>query len=228
MGDVEQLRFAQLLKRVFGTRAVNPGRILTPAVSPTTEVQDFYQPENRASRGEGLWGAVLASLSNTVASFSTMSLSNPANSNKVTVLKKVTVSMLVPTATVQPASMAFMLSVPQTPSQGGVVVNSRDSRRSSLFQIGPPLSTTYITSTQGVNTLDTFAAVSVWGFLIPTVATNSTLYVHRDEVDYVLLPNTNVNIGIRLSTLPTATWTYMVAVEGYERTIDLNELNPVA
>ncbi len=227
MGDVEQLRFAQLLKRVFGTRAVNPGRILTPAVSPTTEVQDLYQPENRASRGEGLWGAMLATLPNTVANYSTLVVSNPAGSNKVTVLKKLTLSMLVPTSTVQPASMGFFVSTPGTPAQGGGSVNSRDSRRSSLFQ-NMPLATTYITITQGVNTLDFFAAVSLWGFLIPTVAANNSLYVHRDEMDIVLLPNSNVNIGVRLTTLPTATWTYMVAVEGYERTIDPNELNAVA
>ncbi len=229
MGDAEQLRFAQLLKRVFGTRAQNPGRVLTPAVSPTADVQDGYQPENRSNRGEGLWGAGLTPFNvNTVGNTEALLIINPVGSNKVTVVKKLTVSCLIPTATVQPAgTAAFFISNPTTTAVGaGVSTNSRDSRRNNF---NAPLSTQYSTALLSPINLQTQAVSSIWAFELDTsaVATQG-LYVHRDEIDVVLLPGSHIVIGFIVSGFPTAAWKYTLFCEGYERTIDPNELTFVA
>ncbi len=227
MGDVEQLRFAQLLKRVFGTRAVNPGRILTPAVSPTADVQDVYQPENRNNRGEALWGAGLTPMNVGLANMGLFTISNPANSNRITVIKKVTVSLLVPPSTAQALGTAgFFIGNPSVGSAGGISVNSRDSRRSNF---NAPLSTIYTTQTVGTINLQTQATLSIWGFeLDPTTVTTNSLYVHRDELDIVLFANVRCELGFRTQVLPSTAWNYTIFVEGYERTIDPNELTAVA
>ncbi len=228
MGDVEQLRFAQLLKRVFGTRAQNPGRILTPAVSPTAEVQDFYQPENRSNRGEALWGAGLTPLAMAVANGTSFNITNPANSNRITVIKKVTVSCLVPTATVQAAgTAAFFIQNIAPGVTTGVSVNSRDSRRTNF---NSPLTTQYSQNNAvGTSNLQTLAVLSIWGFELDTTAdATKFLYVHRDELDIVLLPNSQIYMGFRNQVAPASTWNYTLFVEGYERTIDPNELTFVA
>ncbi len=221
MGDVEQLRFAQLLKRLFGTRARDPGRNLSPLVAPTTDLQDFYQPENRANRGEKLF-TVFATLTNLAATnFGVALLTNPVASGRIGVVKRVTWSGIAPTTTTQPGVTFLAISDPLALGAFGVPGVLKDSR----YGVGAQGTLGFGSATTSVQPLNINSTYKVQ-FLLGAATTS---FFHQvDNLDIVLSQGFHFNFHFTSDTLPAVTYTWNIQVEGYERTIDPNELNPVA
>jgi len=222
LADVTQLRFAQLLKRAFGVKAMDPGRVLSPIVTASHEIADTYQPENRASRGEKLFG-MTNQYTNAVGGFGIAVFVNPTGSGRIAVMKRVTWSLNLPTAATQPGAIAFSIGIPQVAGATVPLIfgQVKDSRFAILTGTVTAVASGLQTSTTGVSGFlnTTLYAVQVF----PGAATVPT-YHQVDNLDIIVPPGWLNAILFRGDTLPTGTYTWTVCVEGYERTADPNEL----
>lgn len=224
MADITQLRFAQLLKRLFGVKTSDPGRALMPGVIATAEVNDTYQPENRASRGEKLFG-VLNNLSNIAAtSFGLNVFIMPSGTNRIAVIRRATLSVLLPTAANQPGSLFFGARIPQPGSQSILVqCQAKDARFNIQSGGNTNLACGISNATAGILgwTNSTLHAVQ----LFPGAAAVPTIYV-IDNLDIPVPPGFQVTFALAADALPVATYTYTLCLEGYERALDPNETLP--
>ncbi len=221
MSVLEQHRYTEMVKRLFNQKPSLPVA-LTQAVSPTVDVQDAYRPEQRALRGERLWGCCLE-LTTALAATNDLILVNPGSSLRIAVISDVTVSLLVPTSTVQAVdSGAFFVSRPVAEGSVGAGVSGKDTRN-LLTQ-----STQFTTRTGGTTNIQTKATNSVWGFKLPTETTARQLIVQKNDMEVVLFPGFTCDIGFYVSAFPTTAWLYLVSVEGFERPFEGGETTQVA
>ena len=225
MKALEQHRFSEMVKRVLNAKSTQAVFGLNQALSPTIDVQDGYRPEQRASRGERLWGCTLQLTQGIAANTSNiMILVNPPSSQRTTVLQRVTASLLVPTNVVQPVdTVGFFITRPQAEGSVGAGVSGKDTRN-LLTQ-----STQFTTRVNlAASNLQTLAVNSIWGCQVPILATTSAFVIQHEQEDVVLFPGFTCDIGFRVSAQPTVLWNYIVSLEGYERPFEAAETTQVA
>lgn len=225
MGQVTQTRFSSLLKRVMALKAVDPGQAVGPFIQPCTDVQDFDQPENRAIRGERLWGAGMQT-SNVAANFSQINLINPVGSGKLLVLRRCTWAFNTPTAANQPGvvfiAIGFPTAITTQTITGGAQVKARDSRMIIPGALGSLGTSGFGTQTTG--TLSSFWGSATYYETVPMAAAAFYLRIQVDRLETVLSPGFYIGINFASDTLPVATLNWGVHCEGYERTLDPQEV----
>lgn len=217
MADITQLRFAQLLKRTLGLKAIDPGQVIAHQLVGTYDIQDTYRPEHRADRGERLLSMGIQ-ISTTTTNCVLANLIAPAG-GRTFVLRRAWFNLNLPTATTQPGQVYALIGGvnPATaPTQQAV---SKDTRT-------PALSLATGLNVQNFTTLGPAAVIvnSMWfQQLFPQAALTPTTIV-VDTLDVVLSPGNQVTVGLRADTFPTAGYNYNVFVEGYEYVPDVAEL----
>jgi hypothetical protein len=225
LADVTALRFGSLLKRVFGIKAIDPGRFLVPTIQPVAPVTDLtYAPEERADRGERNFqgNAVLTNTSAT--SFGGTVIPNPAGSGRMIVVRRVRLDVLLPTATNQPGNIHFdmlLAAVANTPVNGA---NGKDTR---FFYGGTPVGKGLATLVNFVGGITTIVQLqtSTWAVLFAGAAATPTSLTF-DNVDIVITPGFELDLILRSDVLPAATYNYYLTVEGYERALEPGEALP--
>jgi len=225
LADITQLRFGNLLKQTLGIKAGDSGRSVPSYIIPVNEVQDAYRPEFRAPRGERLWGMNRTQVTTANINFGACVLPNVVGSNKLIVVKRAWVSLLLPTAVQQPGRTHFDIVlnvVGQTPANGA---NAKDGRYylpiSGNAQKGVA---TLVGITSGTTTLaDFLGSFSIE--LFPGAAAVPTL-LQLDNLDLVLCPGTQAEFYLRSDVISTLTYNWLLTLEGYERTADQNEIVP--
>jgi hypothetical protein len=220
IADVLQLRFATLLKQLLALKVSDPGRTLSGDIVPTFDLQDPYRPEQREPRGERLFGMV-AQFSNTNATFNWGTVST--SPNHLVVVKRLILSLNLPTSVVQPGNVYFAITGPSTPPANNPVQFARlkDSRYIVITGGGQGWSQLNGTS-GGASALPSNASPLAFS-LFPGAAAVPTLIV-VDNLDLVVFPNADVSFMLRSDTLATATYSWTLSLDCYERTIDPNEL----
>jgi hypothetical protein len=227
LAEITQLKFAQLLKRKLGLKAIDPGRVTAGTVQPIFELQDpAYAPENRADRGERLWTLSGGfSVSSGANGFNQVQVVSPVN-GRATVVKRMTVSAVIPTSTNQPGLLALLagMNMTQTPGTISTPPRTKDSRAAFPFSI----TTGYAIVPEAALGINTSINLSLWGMEIPPPAA-ATAYFSQiiDNLDIVLWPGTGAEFGIRGDTNAVAGWTWYFAIEGYEFTPDASEVSPL-
>ncbi len=226
MAQVTQLRFATALKQLLGLRVSDPGRVVAPTIAPTLEVQDVYRPEARLSRGERSFGIGINMTNATGAAFASCTLYQLANSNRLSVLKRVTLSLNLPTATVAPGNVYFGINRPILSPSALTVSNPatpKDARVSS--GLSQSILSTNLLSQGGLPATAPPNTTGVYVCLFfPGAATVPTIH-QVDNLDVVIVPGTQVTIQFGSDTNTVAPgYTYNVFCEGYERAIDPSEL----
>ncbi len=224
MAQVTQLRYATALKQLLGLRVSDPGRVVAAALAPTLEVQDTYRPETRLSRGERSFGIGINVTNATGANFSSTVLYQLQNSNRLTVLKRVTLSLNLPTATVAPGNVYFGILRPASSGFGAVNPATPKDARVSVGLSQTVLSTNIFT----VGGLTASAPPNTTGVYVclffPGAATVPTIH-QVDNLDIVITPGTQVTLQFASDTNTVAPgYSYNVFCEGYERALDPSEL----
>ncbi len=225
MAQVTQLRFATALKQILGLRVSDPGRVVAPTIAPTLEVQDVYRPEARLSRGERSFG-IGVNLTNAsgVNGFAFAQVYQVAGSNRLTVIKRVTLSLNLPTATVAPGNVFFGILRPDITGSGpfnpGVPKDSRVSIGLSQTVLSTSLlAVTGQPSQAPPNTTGVYVCL-----FFPGAATVPTIH-QVDNLDIVLFPSARTLFMFASDNNTAAPgYTYNVFCEGYERAIDPSEL----
>lgn len=224
MGDITQQRFQGALRRIFGIKTTDPARLMPPVVSPSADVLDPYQPENRCNRGERTWG-LGTTFQNTAASFGIGQLFNPVGSGKLVVLKRLIFSIAMPTAAVQPGNPSFFLSTFFAVSAGlvkTVAILPTDQRMQVTGTLG-------ITAGLNLQTSGIAGPTQMFSvFMQPSAAAQPLQVYQFDQLGVVITPGNGNFVGFVSDALATATYTYGVYMEGYERTADPAELIPPA
>ncbi len=225
MAQVTQLRFATGLKQLLGLRTSDPGRVVAPTIAPTLEVQDFYRPEARLSRGERNFGIGVNVTNATGANFSNVVIYQIAGSNRLTVVKRVTLSLNLPTATVAPGNVYFGILRPAGAALGSVQNPGvpKDSRVSVGLNQTVLSTNVFPNPGQPASAPPNTTGVYVCLFF-PGAATVPTIH-QVDNLDIVLFPGTQIVVAFGSDTNTVAPgYTYNVFCEGYERAIDPSEL----
>jgi hypothetical protein len=226
LADITQLRYAQLLKRVFGIKTVDPGRVVAPVIAAGYELQDTYKPESRLDRGEKLWGGGIIATNN-VAGFQNVGLTNLPGSGKLTVVRRMTISFTLPTTATQPGNAFFAILAPTVGNAGALsqACTLKDARYiASAGGVNISSTQVYSFGNSGagaiplVNTL--YATALTFGAAVGTTPFQLVI----DNLEIVLSPNTQLVCELGASVLPTATWTWLLWCEGHERIADPNEL----
>jgi hypothetical protein len=220
LGDITQQRFQGALRRIFGIKTTDPARIMPPVVSPSADVLDPYQPENRCNRGERTW-SLGTTFSNTAASFGIGQLFNPVGSGKLVVLKRAIVSWQAPTNAVQPGNPCFFISQFFAVSAGLVKTANilpQDARNQVTGTLG-------ITAGWNFQTSGIAGPTQMFSVYLPCVAAAQPVQVYQfDQLGIVFTPGFGSFVGVVSDALATATYSYGVYLEGYERTADPAEL----
>lgn len=223
MADITQGRYQQLVKKVFGLKGGDATRQVLNPVQTSYELQDTYRPEDRASRGERVFGMGATPSNVAATSFGAANFCNPAGSGKICVIKRATWSLLLPTAANQPGVTFLSIGAQGfgTPSTTAFLKDTRwtafgGAKTSSGFVI------------QAVGTFGSQAPISTYYVAVfPGAAT--VPFIHQvDNLDMVLVPNSSFNFLFASDTNPVGTYTWNIHVEGYERVGDPNELLSVA
>ena len=225
MKALEQHRFSEMVKRVLNAKSTQAVFGLNQAISPALDVQDGYRPEQRAIRGERLWGCSLQLTQGTAINTSTtMVLVNPTGSQRIAVMRRVTASALIPGSAVQAVdTVGFFVTRPQAEGSTGAGMNGKDSRN-LLTQ-----STQFTTRTGlAATTLQTIAINAVWGIQVPIQAAASPFIIDHDQEEVVLFPGFTCDIGFRVSAQPTVAWNSIVSIDGFERPFEAAEVTQVA
>lgn len=221
MGDITNLRFAQFLKRALALRTVDPGRVLANNVGSVLELQDTYRPEHRLDRGEKL----LTLGAQTIINTSNFQVMEVIATGRTFVLKRVSWSLLLPTSTTQPGQLYFWIGNLNTSTGPGTnLAQPKDTRLPNSFGGSSALTTTYTIIGAGIASPSVQAIISPYLVQIyPGAATVPTIH-QVDNLDIIVTPGNLITVGIRGDTLTTASYNYIVMVEGYEFTPDPSEL----
>jgi hypothetical protein len=221
--NVTQLRFAQLLKSALGLKTSDPGRVVSPLVSPMFPLVDAYQPEMRLRRGERLCSGAF-SMQNTTTVFQLLNLTMPVQGGRIFVWKRVTLSINVPTTTMQPGVCYWGIRQPATNAPVPTFqLNLKDSRYAANASSA---ATGALVSTSNILSFGTFNATAVYAEqLWPTTAVYN-LQRQVDLVDVVIAPGNSTYVAVGFDTVPTAAYNWSVSVEGYEYVPDPAELLP--
>jgi hypothetical protein len=197
-------------------KAIDSGRAVSSVIFPQFDVNDAYQPENRALRGEKLLGASVL-CNNAVANFALPWLVNPTGSGRIVVLKRATFAGVLPTSTNQTGTGS--LGIKPAATAGATVPTNfgfnKDFRYTSgaFNQAGSGINVT----TQGA--VDEIGNYMIGVQLVPQ-ATTTNFFYDFDNLDIVNPPGTLLPCQIRFSVLPTAAWTYTLSLQWYERVYD--------
>jgi hypothetical protein len=225
LADVTALRFGSLLKRVFGIKAIDPGRFLVPTIQPVASPFDVtYAPEQRADRGERNFQGNALITNTSAVNFGGTEIPNPIASGRMIVVRRVRLDVLLPTSTNQPGNVHFDMLlgvVTQTPVNGA---NAKDCR---FFTPGSPVGkglATLVNFTSGATTIVQLQT-STYAVLFPGAAATPTSLTF-DNVDIVITPGFGLDMILRSDVLPAATYNYYLTVEGYERALEPGEALP--
>lgn len=226
MAEITNLKFAQLLKRKLGLKAIDPGRNTTPLVAPTYQLTDSYAPENRGDRGERLFSMFSGESVNSGANgFNMMQVICPT-AGRAAVIRRMTFAAQIPTSTNQPGNLLLlaghnMTSNPQTIGSFALAKDSRAAYTNTLTTGNAVISNVAGATSALIQT-------SSWGIWIaPQAAILSNFYQVVDNLDIVLWPGNGASFGIRGDTNAVAGWSYFVGVEGYEFTPDASEVSAI-
>jgi len=218
LADITQPRYSQLLKRVFGIKGANPGIVINPGIAATHDVADPYQPENRFLRGERSFGVVDTVTNTAATNFGYRVYTNPPNSNRVAVIRRITWSLNVPTAANQPgalvhAGVRFATASAAAPT---IFAIPKDTRV-GLISANSLLATGLVSQLAGILGP---ANSSVFTVQVFPGAAAQPLIVQADNLDLVVSPGTGYPIVFASDALPVATYQWLVCVEGFERNLD--------
>jgi hypothetical protein len=224
-GDVTQARWAALLKRMMALKGLDAGRAVSPVIQPTYELSDAYKPEDRICRGDHLtsWGG---QFSNPAAgSFALADLVNPGTTGRLCVIKRVTFSGIMPTSAQQPGNV--FLGIAHINNFGGLLGTAgipKDGRAPTFVTNNSTCS--LFTGTWAGSSVNAFLSGGIYGFQVaPAAATAPYLYT-IDNLDIVLVPNTQVGFTFAADAAIVTTYTWNLLIEGYERVLDPAELIP--
>jgi len=229
LADATQLRFANLLRRVFAIKGVDPGRTVSSNVSPTFDLSDPYHPEDRAQRGERLFGAGEQITVPLVGNMSVPQLQNDVSRGLLVVLKTVLISGLHPGNVTQPINTAHaFVGAARSDTPLGApanLVNSKDGRGNTPGGARLTGGTRWANASLATVTRATLADQSVRLQGVEGLPADPQGFaILWDELDIVLPPGFYVNFGLRISANPSADWFYAVTFEGYQRPIDPAEV----
>lgn len=210
---------------MFAIKAADPGRVVSPVIQPGFDVADSYHPEDRLSRGERTFGWGFQMFSNAV-SFGWYTLLNPANSGKIVVLRRLTISMAIPTAAVQPGVVVFTLNGPRDSSGEATVAKfTYTDGRASLVAQQSTAGYNLNQTRNVVGAINSENILNIWGFEFqPGAAIVPNFVIQSPDLDVVLPPGSALRFGPIGTVLATAPWGYTSYVQGYERVADPNEL----
>jgi hypothetical protein len=194
------------------------------AIAPSFDIADPYQPENRASRGEKSFG-VVNNVSNVAAtSFGVNGFVNPINSGRISILKRVTWSLNLPTAANQPGNIWASITVPAVQASSPTIFGQpKDTRWSIQTGVQTGLASGILAGSTGIAGVVNGSLYAVQVF--PGASTVPTI-ITADNLDIVVTPGWQVLVTFRGDTLPVATYTWTVLIEGFERTADPMEFVP--
>jgi hypothetical protein len=223
MADITNLRFAQFLKRTLGLKGIDPGRVVQTIVVPGMEMQDTYRPEMRSARGERSF-CYYANHVNATASYVSENFGLGSSiANKIAIIKRVTWSLVMPTATVNPGSLWLGVT---NAFASPPVFTSKATYKDSRYGTGGVIATVAGTGVNVPTVSIPANAYQYWLQIFPTsVATDR--FVHQvDQLDIVITPGTFVGIDLRGDTAIQVGQQYIWActIEGYEYTADPAEL----
>lgn len=226
MAEVTQSRYQQLLRRVFGIYATQRiADVIPPSISPSADVNDPYQPEMRSIRGERSFSMLYQATNTAAVNFSLGTLTNPVTNNRVLVVKRLTWHLNIPTAANQPGELylGYVVTTLLTALSPAVQPAYKDGRVIQAFGIRD---LSLAVSTQGVGTSGLTSAGLAYAItLFPGAATVPFIHIN-DQVDVVVTPGSELQLTVRASVLPVATYTWNVTIEGFSRTLDPNEQLP--
>lgn len=226
--DITQLRYQTLLKRLLGLKGGDSGgRLVSPEIAPSFEVNDQYQPEARYLRGERLYACAARTTNTNPSTFGTIALQNPFGSGKVWVVRRITWSLLMPTSVVFPG-VCFIALGRFSALAGGSVSNpnkAKDSRAALLFGVNADVGSCGLTTGFATGTNSAFENSSLFYESIQPGATAVPYVKTVDTLDLVLGPGSQLAAFLGSDSLLTAAFNWNLAVEGYERVLDGNETN---
>jgi hypothetical protein len=226
-GDVTQARWAALLKRMMATKGPDPGRFITPTINGTFELTDKYKPEDRVSRGERMFGGGGQEV-NAVANPQQGIIQNPPNSGRITIVKRVTWALNMPTATIQPGIAYLGIVAPQaiTTVTGSPLSRFFDGR-AGFGNVPGAVATSVLAGQNTIyNSFSNFALASCYvQAIFPAAATTPFLFA-LDEANVVLPPGSVAGVSLGSDTAATGTYSWFWWAECYERVVDPSELIP--
>ena len=225
MNQVLNSRFSSLVKRLLATKVGNPGAYVGDGIAPSMEVNDPYQPELRAARGERLFTVGNVFTNTAATNFGYGIIVNALATNRVFIIKRVLWSTPFTTAAGQPGLGACIVQNPValTTSAGGSQGHPKDSR--VAVQGGQQNNTVNIVGVTGapVNQSTQVTFSSIYYPIYPSVtAVPQTVII--DNVDVCVWPGGQVGFQFIFDTQNTITYNWQLLVEGFERVIDPNEL----
>lgn len=231
MGSVLQSRFSALIKRVLVLKAVDPGANVGGGIVPGIEVNDpQFQPENRALRGERLWGGG-QDMGVQLTSFPLVTIGNPvpgSGGNRLIILKRLRISSILPTSTNQPGTVYFVIYRHFTNTSGiaAPFFNVTDSREQQVqgIQASPVCFNTGNNSNVAIVASTEYPKALLWWSPGALAGTTTNLDKTFDDLQIVITPGWELRFGFAATSLPVSTWGWSFTAEGHERLIDPSEL----